>query len=588
MTLFQRVMRLLRQQIEAVPGSYYAHRHPGPLARWVISALSPVIVHLTPNDKWSLGAHLPYWLAALDVPPVKPLPEPKRIFLFCAYRIQFTLDFTIAIFLAWRGHAVTIGYLPKLQSPIKTPLLDDPSAKPYLAAVLAKVQTWSKGRIRCVDLSDFQVAQVEMDTEALHGQVLSDIIMRTRRETNDLDDPEVAAAWDYYEDQARRSGALAMSYLARHKSDFDLVLIANGTTFEPAQFCRSARRLGIPVNTFEKFDFKQMRVMNHGDHFLAFDDLDAVWRAREELGYMDDPFYSFAVDSALKLLDERRRASTAHWGLALQKSPDQPMHDSLRAAGVEDGRRFVLVCTNVPYDAGYAILLGLFPSMREWLLATVQYLLDNTDIHVVVRAHPGEAAHYGGKERSEDILADVLGHERLTVISGQETANTYNLIEKCHFGVVFSSTTGVEMAMLGKTALIGATVYYGRRGFTVDSENQEAYFKHLSRLADLGEAPLLGRSESRQAALFHFIFHRVMLWPYPYDKPSGVRTRPPRKLLASSDISRYIPFIDALCCDHDEWITRQGEFLTPDGSNHVPVPIAHDRTNADVKEIAHV
>ncbi|MCR9137412.1 MAG: hypothetical protein NXI27_15560 [Alphaproteobacteria bacterium] len=572
MTLLQKTMRLLRQRIEAVPGSYYAHRHPGPVARKVISALSPLIVHLTPNDKWSLGAHLPYWLAALDVPAIKPLPEPKRVFMFCAYRIQFTLDFTVAILLAWRGHTVTIGYLPKLQSPIKSPLIDDPSAKPYLAAVLAQVESWSRGRIRCVDLSDFPVAKHDVDAKALREQVLSDIIMCTRRETIDRDDPEVATAWDYYESQARQSHALAMSYLTRHKSDYDLVLLANGTTFEPAQFCQSARRLGIPVNTFEKFDFKQIRVMNHGDHFLAFDDLDAVWQARKELGYMDDPFYSFAVESALGLLDERRRASTAHWGLALQKSPNQPMQDTLRTAGVDDGRRFVLVCTNVPYDAGYAILLGLFPSMRAWLLATVQYLLDETDIHVVVRAHPGEAAHYGGKERSEDILAGVLGHERLTVISGQETANTYNLIEKCHFGVVFSSTTGVEMAMLGKTALVGATVYYGRRGFTVDSDYQEAYFNQLSRLAGLEDAPLLGRDESGQAALFHFIFHRVMLWPYPYDKPSGVRARPPQDLLSSADIGRYISFIDALCCERDEWVTRLGEFLTPDGSNHIPVP----------------
>jgi hypothetical protein len=331
--------------------------------------------------------------------------------------------------------------------------------------------------------------------------------------------------------------------------------------------------LGIPVNTFEKFDFKQIRVMNHGDHFLAFDDLDAVWKQRRALGYLDEPFHGFATAHALKLLDERRRASTARWGLALQKSPDQSTVETLRAAGVADGRRYVLVCTNVPYDAGYGVLLGLFPSMREWLLTTVRCLLDDSDIHVVVRAHPGEAAQYGGKERSEDILAAFIGHERLTMISGKQTANTYNLIENCHFGVVFSSTTGVEMAMLGKTALVGATVYYGRRGFTVDSNNQEDYFKQLRHFAAIEDAPRPGSEASQKAALFHFIFHFVMLWPYPYDKPSAVREIPPQKLVGTGRMARYIPFLDALSYVRDEWTAaRQEEFLKPDGSNHVPVP----------------
>ena len=571
MTLFQRAMRLLRQGFEWAPERYYAHRHPGPAARLAISALAPLIVRLTPNDKWSLGAHLPYWLSALDISPREPLPEPKRIFLFCAYRIQFTHDFMVAILLAWRGHRVTFGYLPKLQSPIKQPLVDHPSAKPYLAAVLGRVGAWSRGRIVCVDLSDEPGDDDAVDGAAIEFQVLSDMVKFTRRETIDRNDP----AWAYYEELARRSRAIAMAYLTRHRGDYDLLLVANGATFEPAQFCQAAKALGIPVNTFEKFDFRGIRVINHGDHFLAFDDLDAVWRQRRALGYLDEPFHGFAVNRALKLLDERRRASTAHWGVALQKSPHEPVEDSLRAAGVVDGRRYVLVCGNVPFDAGYGFLLGLFPSMRAWLLDTVRWLLEHSDLHVVVRAHPGEAAHYGGKESSEDILADHLGHERLTVIAGGQGANTYNLIEHCHFGVVFSSTTGVEMAMLGKTAVVGATVYYGRRGFTVDSDDQAAYFGHLRRLAACLETPALDGDACRQAALFHFIFHFVMLWPYPYDKPSTVRALPPRELLTSCGVERTIPFLDALACEPGDWPARQAAYLSARGRNHVPKPEHH-------------
>ncbi len=577
MTFTQRVARRLRQGLEWLPDRVYAHRHPGPVARNVISAVAPIVSRLTPNDKWSLGAHLPAWLRALDAAPANPLPPAKRIFLFSAYRIQFTHDFMVAILLAWRGHSVTVGYLPKLQSPIKPPREDHPSAKPYLSAVFNRVERLSGGRICCVDLSDFPVENVSIDEEALHAQVLSDTIMYTRSETLDMTDPDVEAAWIYYEMQARGTRAIAMAYLSRHRNDFDLVIVPNGATFETAQFCQAAKSLGLPVNTFEKFDFRGVRVLNHGDHFLAFNDMDAAWRQRKELGYHEEPFRSFAVNRALSLLDERRRASTANWGWALQKSPNQTVEETLRAAGVDDGRRFVLVCTNVPYDAGYATLLGLFPSMREWLLQTVRFLLTQTDIHVVVRAHPGEAASYGGRERSEATLAEFLEHERLTMIPGDQAANTYNLIGTCQFGVVFSSTTGMEMAMLGKTAVVGATVYYSRRGFTVDSESTDQYFAHLRRFATRRKVSTLDREAVREAALFHFIFHFVMQWPFPYHKPSSVREWPLRKLVRSARIERYLPFIDALACSSDEWVVRQREFIAADGSNHVPVPREMDR-----------
>lgn len=573
LTVTQRIVRRLRQGIEWLPDHFYAHRHPGPAMRILIAALAPIVTRLTPNDKWSLGAHLPTWLSALDAAPVYPLPPSKHIFLFSAYRTQFTYDFMVAILLAWRGHNVTVGYLPKLQSPIKPPLKDHPSAKPYLRAVLSPVKILSNGRIHCVDLSDIAVGDASLDKEALDKQVLSDTIMCTRRETIDMTDPDTRAAWTYYEIQARNTWAIAMTYLSRHRDDFDLVLVPNGATFETAQFCQAGKALSLPVNSFEKFDFRGVRVLNHGDHFLAFNDMEAAWQQRKKLGYHDEPFRSFAVNRALSLLDERRRASTANWGWALQKSPNQTVEETVRAAGVGDGRRFVLICTNVPYDAGYATLLGLFPSMREWLLQTVRYLLTQTDIHVVVRAHPGEAASYGGKERSETTLAEFLGHERLTMISGDQAANTYNLIERCQFGIVFSSTTGMEMAMLGKIAMIGATVYYGRRGFTVDSVSTDAYFAHLDRLTSLREAQRLDQEAAKEAALFHFIFHFVMQWPFPYHKPANVRDQPLRKLVCSSHISRYLPFLDALACSRDEWIARQGEFIAADGSNHIPVPV---------------
>lgn len=567
----QILLRKIRLRVESYPGRYYDKRHPGSLGRWLVALTQPLVARLTPNDKWSLGAHLPYWLQALDIPPLQPLPPSKRIFMFCAYRIQFTQDFMIAILLAWRGHKITFGYLPKLQSPIKKPLQDHPSAKPYLASVLGQVEKWSCGRIRCIDLSDEPASDHALDEAFIASQVKSDVVMCLLRETLDMEDPETLKAWAYYEGQARQAQKIAWSHLSRRRAQYDLCVIANGTTFEGAQFCRVSRALGIPVNTFEKFAFRNVRVMNHGNDFRTFNDLELAWNRRSELGYHTEPFYRFATARAARLLDERRRSSKETWAWTLQSAPLQSTDEAIRAAGIETAKPFVLVCTNVPYDAGYDGLLGLFSSMREWLRETVRYLLEDTGVHVVVRAHPGEAAHYGGKERSEDTLAEFLDHERLTMIPGGKTVNTYGLMERCKFGVVFSSTTGVEMAMMGKVVLVGASVYYAKKGFTIDSTNRQQYFDSLFSLAALAAQPMLEEAQRREACLFHFLLHFIMQWPYPYDKPSSVQQLPPDKLLRSPDMRRYLPFLDALALSETEWQERSPDFISADGSNHIPV-----------------
>ena len=565
-----RLLARARARIEFHLGQIFAGRHPGGLLSRIVAAAHPIVRPLTPNDKWSLPAHVPGWMDALDAPPLQPLPGRKRMFMFCAYRGQFTLDFMMACLLAWRGHDITIGYLPKLQSPVKQPLNDHATAKPYLASVLGNVAKLSRNRIRCIDLSNEKLADGPVDEGFIQSRVKSDAVMYFRRETLDLNVPEVRQAWDYYEGQARNAQKLAWSYLKDNRDRYDLCLIANGTTFEAAQFCHVAKAIGMPVNTYEKFAFPKVQIVNHGGDFRNFDDLDAVWRRREELGYTAEPFFSFAGSHAYKLLEERRTASKASWTWTLQWAPDQSTEESILAAGIPPHTPFALVCPNVPFDAGYDGLLGLFSSLREWLYETVQHLLNNTSLHVVVRAHPAEAAHWGGQESSEQTLAPFRGHPRLTLISHDQPVNTYGLMETCKFGVVFSSTTGLEMAMMGKGVVVGASLYYGRKGFTIDSDSRDEYDATLTRLASAPGASTLTELQKGNARLFHFILHYVMQWPFPYGKPSDVQQTPLRKLLRSPIMQKYVPFIDALALTEPEWQERMPEFLSAGGNNHIP------------------
>jgi hypothetical protein len=538
--------------VEVAGARVYARRHPGPLGRAVITALSPLVRRTTPNDKWSLHTFVEHWMRALAVPPRHPRPDPKRIFLFCAYRIEFTLNLNLAILLAWRGHRVTLGYLPKLQSPIKEPRQDHRSARPYLAAALRSVERWSGGRIRCVELTDSGLAPRPLDEAFIARQVPADLMMMTRSEALDMADPETRRNVDYYTDLGRRAQRIASAHFHAHRDDYDLALIPNGTTFESAQVCHVAKSVGLPITTFEKFAFRYIRVTDHGDHCMAFDDLDVYWSLRHDAGYEAEPFYARACARGLQLLEEHRAGATRNWAMKLQTAPPGSADEIRAAIGLRPGQPFVLVCPNVPFDAGYMQLTTIFPSMRAWLLSTVSFLLERTDATVVMRAHPAEALHWGTTERSPTILADAgLRSPRLVTVPAEAAVNTYALIDASQSGVVFSSTVGLEMAMLGKPVLAGSDIYYTGRGFTIDVKDRAQYLEELGRLAADPLAPTA--EQVRQARLFYYMVHFVWQRPYPYDKPSDIRRLPPAALLSGSLSPGHLDTIDALAMTPAQW-----------------------------------
>jgi hypothetical protein len=557
-----RVRNRVRLLLVALPDRYYSRRHPGPVARRVISLLGPLVRFIGPNDKWNLHVFAREWIRVLDVPPIEPLPAPRRLFLFTAYRIQFTHDLTLAVLLAWRGHRVTVGYLPKLQSPVKEPLIDHPSAKPYLKAALGDIERLTDGRIRCIDLSDDVDGSVPVDEEFVESQCHADVVMHLARETLDPSDPAASRALAYYSALGRTSQRIAWTHLSRHKGDYDLCLIPNGTTYETAHFCEVAKRLGLPVNGLEKFAFRYTRVINHGDHFLAFNDLDAIWNRRHEIGFDREPFRRWACERAHQLLWERRDSSGNNWGWRLQRGKEaRTTEETLEAVGIGSEERFVLICPNIPFDAGYSGLLTIFPSMKEWLVETVRWLLKETDLKLVVRAHPGEARR-GQRQRTDRTLAEAgLTSERLIVVPAESPINTYPLMQSCHFGVVFSSTTGIEMAMQAKTVIPAADIYYKRRGFTVDAEDRDDYFAKLRRLGETGESLELSPQTADDAAMLYFIGHFVTQWPYPYDKPSSVHSLPPATLVTLPSVQKYLPTFDALALPVHEWREQLPKFV---------------------------
>lgn len=528
-------------------------QHPGPILIFIIRLIGPLVRIMQPSDRWNLPAFLKRWSTILKVSSPCLTSNKKNIFIFTSYRGQFTLDIVLAFLLAWRGHRVVLGYFPKLRSPIKDPLVDSPNAKSYLNTTLNSIENLSGGRVRCVDLSDYVGKSPFLDYDFIKQQVHSDIVMKIRKERLDFSDKYIQDAALYYHSLAENALSAALSYFQHYSNNIDLLLIANGASFESAYFLHAAKYFNIPVTTFEKFAFSNARTITHGGPFYSFTDLDIIFEEASRIKLNNPHIREAICEQAWQLLKQRKTSSGSAWGWQYQKKTRSASSIIFLKQFKLKTNEFVLICPNVPFDAGYGSWLTIFPSMRDWLVRSIQYLITHTDLMIIVRAHPAECKAGFDLEKVSKILADAnITSDRVIQIAGDSDINTYDLMPLCRFGLVFSSTTGVEIAMHGKPVIAGANVYYARCGATLAADSEDTYFQQIDNVI-MGLEVESGAFRKERAALIYSLFHYNLQWHYPYDKPSHVVAMPPAKFPKSPLVQRYIRTLDVLAMSPTEF-----------------------------------
>lgn len=544
MNLFQKIERKVLRTLESYIGRRFSTRHPNRIEFLLIQAGRPLVKRMIPNDRWSLQVHAKHLVSAARLPCRSLTTDTKNIALFVSYRGEFARCLALSAMLAWRGHRITVLYLPRLQSPSKQPIGDSPDAGLYLRKALREVNEASGDRICCLDLSTIALTDDPVNQEFLQTRASLDTVMALRRESFDPKDPLVSFHLGHY----RELGNVVQQSMRAliSESSFDLFLVPNGATYATAHVVNVLKEFGLPFTCFDKFSVRNSKLINHGGNIMELNDIEAIWKNREGLRLLSGPRLEQCCNVAIHMLDERRRGMVLNWATRTQTG--KPFGaDAVRASiGLHPSEPFLLIATNVPFDAGLAEITTIFPSMREWLMETLRCALICGPTRIVVKTHPDESK-WSAIETVADIVQESGLDKSRFIIVDSPLINAYDLIEASTAGIVFSSTIGLEMAMLGKPVLLGSKVYYSGKGFTLDSVDQVDYFGKLSSLVKdpMKFQPQL--EQTKTAQLYHYLLHHAAQWPYPFMKPSDLRQNRLHDLLGSKEIERFMPMLDALC-----------------------------------------
>jgi len=143
-------------------------------------------------------------------------------------------------------------------------------------------------------------------------------------------------------------------------------------------------------------------------------------------------------------------------------------------------QKSVLIPLNIFWDSAAFGDHDVFGYFDQWLVKTIEYILTNHSVKVIVRQHPHERRFGTGKEVESLLKLKFGDHPFFEFIPACADVDSYELIENASVILPNTSTVGIEAALIGKNVIVKNDVYYADSGFVKKAESEMEYFQFIS------------------------------------------------------------------------------------------------------------
>ena len=429
-------------------------------------------------------------------------PSGKRVFIFANLHYWIEQAAVIGLALAGRGHRVSLAYLPYSDWDKSHSNFDVRRQGLYARDTLKLANQVMEV---CSLLDVRPLANLTEAAQAAVEQVTSYDVQYTSQTE------QVDTASTLYQLRLKRNSQAAkrgMTWL--QNGNPDLLVVPNGTILEMGVLYRLARSLDIPVVTYEFNDQKEQIWLAQNDEIMH-QNTDRLWQVRSTIPLTP------AQRGQIEELESARQGgrSFGKSDRLWQNAPSIGSQHVQTSLGLDE-RPVVLLATNV---LGDSLTLGrnvICPSMGDWIGRTVQYFANRPDVQLVIRIHPGEQLTHGPSMLNviQAALPELPKH--IHIIKPTDRVNTYDIMELTSLGLVYTTTTGLEMALQGIPVIAAGETHYRKAGFCLAPETWQEYIHLLeTSLADLSARRLTPAQVElawNYAYRFFFEFPRPFPW----------------------------------------------------------------------------
>lgn len=277
----------------------------------------------------------------------------------------------------------------------------------------------------------------------------------------------------------------------------DALVVLNGLFFFESIAVELARQRAIPTVCYER-GFIPGTILMHSDSPDNLYDISKWWQdaCKSPLTHAEER----RLDIYLEDRRLGRRTMDQYW-------TKDTKHDG--AVRTQGGRLAVLF-TNLTWDSAVLGQEVAFPSIHAWIVAAVEWFAARPEHRLILRIHPAEVK-LAGKETREPLGDFVRARfptlpRNIEVVEPSDPTSSYALMNSCDLGLVFTSTAGLELALLGKPVIVAGATHYRGKGFTIDPATPVDFAVDLTRVIDdpVGSAPDRDLAR-RYANVFFFV-----------------------------------------------------------------------------------
>ena len=489
--------------------------------------------------------------------------NPRKICVFSTLHYWIEQSMLVALALAGQGHEVNFAWLPYAEWDREINRFDLRKQDLYTQEVLkpaAKVMQLKS--LLAESLGAGEEPKLTPELMAIVEHVSDyDTQYTLQVEETDFNNP-------LYRLRKQRNGQAAVAlfdWLQTEKPD--LLVIPNGTILEMGVAYKIAELLGIETVSFEFADQQERIWLAQNDEIMSHNTND-LW---ESLGNQTLP--EKAKDAMMKLFGARKGAQL--WGNFARQWQKNPTKggEAVREALHLDSRPIALLATNV---LGDSLTLGrqrITETMAEMIVKTIAWFVGHPEVQLVVRVHPGELKTHGTSMIEVINKAYPNLPENIHIVRPEDKTNTYDLVEIASFGLVYTTTVGMEMAMSGLPVITTGKTHYAGKGFTFDPQTWAEYESLLEKISTNPESSRLSEEQVQKAWLYAYLFFFEFSLPFPWHilwLNEDFKNRPMSYVLSDEGQAKYEQTFAYLAGEKLDWAARglaRAEEL-PDNEEH--------------------
>ena len=286
------------------------------------------------------------------------------------------------------------------------------------------------------------------------------------------------------------------------------VVVFNGMVYPEAVVRWIARSQGIRVITHE---------VNLQPFSAYFTDREATFRTVQF-----DPAQELTEEQSAQLeayLEKRFRGQFKMAGVTFWKEMHS-LGDELEAK-IGRFQQVVPVFTNVIFDTTQDHANTVFQHMFDWLDTILGMIRSHPETLFVIRAHPDE---WRPGKTSQESVADWVRQNQVDKLDNvyfippDQYISSYELIRRGKFIFVYTSTIGLEAALMGAVVLCGGNARYNQIPVAFFEKNPADFVNKAEQLLTEKEVflPAEYRSNARK-----YLFAELFQYALPFDRFLG-------------------------------------------------------------------